>query len=626
MILRRFCPRQRLFLGLLSLLHLNGALAFHQPDFLPQSFYFSWDPPNEPFPIPVAEQCQVLPVTWQRGTATGPSPTAPYFIQIYTSAFVFPFVIPAGTGLSFDWAVPFAPGTLFQACMFDKFGNTGGCQATYTVIPSNSSNSPSCPNMTFPDAPLDVNAVVHDGPMSQFGWIDQCTDIAVTPTNGTPPYIFTIAPSLHPPYNITIPDMSTTNWTVSLSWASPFFISVADSQGNSWSQGPLHSGGGGPTDCLAVGATQDKSQSSAIPIGAGVGGTVVGLLVGIAATWMFLRHRHQQEAASLASRTQLHPYSRLTGNGGDSLGYYQAVPGHGLEVSLGTVPSRPTSAGGPVGPSGYTVEPFVMPTEDGRIAPAPTSPVIGGANVQRGTSVAASTSPTTYAPTVHGSDVVPPTPAPGSPRRPGASVYVIHHDGGRAPVTVYHEDGTEVVELPPSYTQGINNALRTASSAVTPGTAPMSTSAIPPAASTSASDNWGEGRSDRMSMSAGTDYTTGSGVGGGGSGGDGLGAAHLFNQPRRPATIRKGPREPSTATQPSVYSVQSPAPTPQQGHEQYGHEQHGTGPPDDASLHNPWHAPETSHSSRSLPVPPGGAAAYNPNYGAAGGGDHHPLS
>lgn len=35
--------------------------------------------------------------------------------------------------------------------------------------------------------------------------------------------------------------------------------------------------------------------------------------------------------------------------------------------------------------------------------------------------------------------------------RGGGQVYVVHHDGGRAPVTVYHEDGTEVVELPPRY-------------------------------------------------------------------------------------------------------------------------------------------------------------------------------
>jgi hypothetical protein len=30
-------------------------------------------------------------------------------------------------------------------------------------------------------------------------------------------------------------------------------------------------------------------------------------------------------------------------------------------------------------------------------------------------------------------------------------VYVVHHDGGRPPISVYHPEGAEVVELPPTY-------------------------------------------------------------------------------------------------------------------------------------------------------------------------------
>lgn len=30
-------------------------------------------------------------------------------------------------------------------------------------------------------------------------------------------------------------------------------------------------------------------------------------------------------------------------------------------------------------------------------------------------------------------------------------VYVLHHDSNRAPVTIIHQDGAEVVELPPAY-------------------------------------------------------------------------------------------------------------------------------------------------------------------------------
>lgn len=30
-------------------------------------------------------------------------------------------------------------------------------------------------------------------------------------------------------------------------------------------------------------------------------------------------------------------------------------------------------------------------------------------------------------------------------------VYLVHHDGGRPPISVYHPEGADIVELPPSY-------------------------------------------------------------------------------------------------------------------------------------------------------------------------------
>ena len=126
--------------------------------------------------------------------------------------------------------------------------------------------TPSCANVTSPPT-LDVQGYVSDGPFSRFGWIDQCTDLSIVPQNGTPPYTLTvnfyicisyyvqanchqIAPALHPPYNITS-NTAPLNWTVSLSWASPFFVSLADANGNLWASGPLHAGGGGSIACLA---------------------------------------------------------------------------------------------------------------------------------------------------------------------------------------------------------------------------------------------------------------------------------------------------------------------------------------------------------------------------------------
>lgn len=80
----------------------------------------------------------------------------------------------------------------------------------------------------------------------------------------------------------------------------------------------------------------------------------------------------------------------------------------------------------------------------------------------------------------------PPAPAPPNmplvpPQRPLSSevrghsqVYVVHHDSGRAPVTVYGPDGTEVVELPPRY---VDSGGSTVGSSSIHGSA---TGAVPP--------------------------------------------------------------------------------------------------------------------------------------------------
>ncbi|KAK7468625.1 hypothetical protein VKT23_003129 [Stygiomarasmius scandens] len=379
-------------------------------DFLPQSFEFNYTPQGQAVPVPITTQCETIHLTWARNAGDpGPSPVAPYLLQIYTSAFVFPFIVDAGSSLNFDWQVPFGPGTLYQICMFDKNGNTGGCQGMYTVIAN--SSTPSCNNATFPLGPLDVEAVVHDGPLSQYGWIDQCTDIQVTPKNGTPPYIFTVAPTLHPPWNITSDTMSSMNWTVQLSWASSFFISVVDADGNFWSYGPLHSGGNGPTTCLSKSSPQeDDGVSTTTAIGAGVGGAIGGLLLGGALAIFFFRQRRRSDAVymDLAQRSPTRAF----------IDPFPPTPGAGSHMSGNGSLSGP-------GSTGYVVEPFTLPGEPR----SPTDSNTRGSGHEHTGS--------------------------GSESAPGRSnVYVVHHDGGRAPVTVYHADGTEVVELPPRYIDG----------------------------------------------------------------------------------------------------------------------------------------------------------------------------
>ncbi|THV06094.1 hypothetical protein K435DRAFT_712148 [Dendrothele bispora CBS 962.96] len=381
-------------------------------NFLPQSFEFNYTPQGQAVPVPVTTQCETIHLTWARNAGDpGPSPVAPYLLQIYTSAFVFPFLVDAGSSLNFDWQVPFGPGTLYQICMFDKNGNTGGCQGLYTVIANNS--TPSCNNATFPLGPLDVEAIVHDGPLSQYGWIDQCTDIQVTPKNGTPPYIFTVAPTLHPPWNITSDTMSSMNWTVQLSWASSFFISVVDADGNFWAYGPLHSGGNGPTTCLSKSSSQEEDDgvSKVTAIGAGVGGAIGGLLLGGAIAICFLRQRRKKYKTEtymdLAQGSPTHaPF----------IDPFPHTPGTDSHLS-GNASTIGTGAS-----TGYLVEPFTLPGEPR--SPTDTNPRGSG----------------------HGHT------GSGSDSAPGRNnVYVVHHDGGRAPITVYHADGTEIVELPPRY-------------------------------------------------------------------------------------------------------------------------------------------------------------------------------
>ncbi|KAF8078241.1 hypothetical protein FPV67DRAFT_1557604 [Lyophyllum atratum] len=413
--------------------------------FLTQSFFFNYGSPAQPVPIPITAQCETIHITWERSTATGPNPTPPYFLQIYTSTFILPFVVAAGSGLGFDWAVPFAPGTQYQVCMFDKNGNTGGCQAIYTVIPSTIEEPPTCQNVTFPLGSLDIEAVVANGPLSQFGWVEQCTDISISPKNGTPPYTITVAPALHSPYNITTNDMASMNWTVSLSWASPFFISVVDSLGNLWSHGPLHSGGGGRTACLALDDVSSETWvGPSVTVGAGVGGLVIGSLLGIASAYIFMKYRRRKELRGafmhLSSASHL-----LTPVGGapsnSSFSQYRpassvAISGHAQDTSLAS--SNPSNNKNSSllsdlspGPSRYQIEPFVMPAKDGRVDTAPRKeyptqdPRLLAPRETRINASSSSSSSTRG--------------------------HIVRHDGGRAPLSVYHPDDTEIVELPPRY-------------------------------------------------------------------------------------------------------------------------------------------------------------------------------
>lgn len=89
----------------------------------------------------------------------------------------------------------------------------------------------------------------------------------------------------------------------------------------------------------------------------------------------------------------------------------------------------------------YLVEPFSMPNTS---SSDPSVPLLPGGHVPN-VSTPTTARPTDAVSTSGLSD-------PADQRR--TNVYVVHHDGGRAPVTVYTQEGADVVELPPRYPEG----------------------------------------------------------------------------------------------------------------------------------------------------------------------------
>ncbi|KAF8959905.1 hypothetical protein BDZ97DRAFT_1835516 [Flammula alnicola] len=154
--------------------------------------------------------------------------------------------------------------------MFDINGVSGGCQATYSVIANTTTNNPSCQNVTAPNA-LSVSATVPNGAMFQYSYIDQCETLSITPQSGSAPFILTVAPNSHPPYNITANTMGPISWQVSLPVGFNFFLSLESADG-----------------------LKSKNASEKIVIGAAVGGTFFGIAVGILGCLIFYKLQHRR--------------------------------------------------------------------------------------------------------------------------------------------------------------------------------------------------------------------------------------------------------------------------------------------------------------------------------------------
>ena len=172
-------------------------------------------------------------------------------------------------------------------------------------------------------------------------------------------------------------------------------------------------------------------------LGAGVGGILLGAVIAL----FFLRSRARSNGeygkSSPSGSQQEQAFGRGVPGGFAQYRAVPSAPGQYLDGSTLTESMSPN----PMLVQQYQIEPFTMPSEDGRLS----------RHVERPPSV------TTEVISTPGPRSEPDSQA-GSSSRAGQStggqhqqVYVVHHDGGRAPVTVYSPDGTEVVELPPGY-------------------------------------------------------------------------------------------------------------------------------------------------------------------------------
>lgn len=172
--------------------------------------------------------------------------------------------------------------------------------------------------------------------------------------------------------------------------------------------------------------------SENIAIGAGIGGLVLGVLVGLAGTYALTaclrRHRRRRVEHHGSDDDDEHPLEVL----GKIEPWIPPGSSHSTLVTAGPSTSTPHY---PTHPSAHEPYPHHPPELVPNRPPYPQ--------------------PEQHQPPL---PLGPPSPGPSTqpdpPQQPPHHVYVVHHDGGPPPVSVYTADGTRVVELPPTYVSG----------------------------------------------------------------------------------------------------------------------------------------------------------------------------
>lgn len=214
---------------------------------------------------------------------------------------------------------------------------------------------------------------------------------------------------------------------------------------------------------------------------------VVGLLIGLAVTYLLMRRSYKKKILTDRFVALSHDSPQATAYAHLPHDFqYRSIPT--TSTSGISPPTHTTTSPSTVmhrmgsGSLQYHIEPFVMADEDGRLA-----------NEAR--------SPKTYDGTRRLATMPPEPVSPAPQQQQQSQVYVLHHDSNTPPVTIFHGSGTEIVELPPRYP---HNASQSASQ----------------------SDMLSEGRNRTDSRSDGS-RTDGS---------------QLLDQPRKPMRVGKPPR------------------------------------------------------------------------------------
>lgn len=179
--------------------------------------------------------------------------------------------------------------------------------------------------------------------------------------------------------------------------------------------------------------TGHKSSTVPVAVGAGVGGVAVGLLAGTFAILVFRRCRGSRRRK--VHREDLMRDSQLSSDNSQQSREVPTTTGTGNVASGGLE---------------YIVEPFAVPPGTPGSPPGSQSdPLLHRGNVTSSTNMSRTDAMSTTGVS---------EPGDSSGRRGTRNVYVVHHDGGQAPVTVYADEDAEVVELPPRYVAGGSSA------------------------------------------------------------------------------------------------------------------------------------------------------------------------